>query len=48
MNRGNLHKYLGIKLDYTTVGLVKITMLHYIDEILGAFDKPDPMGGSTK
>ena len=27
VNRGKVHKYLGMTLDYTTVGKVKITML---------------------
>ena len=35
-------------LDYYTVGLVKTTMLEYIDEILNTYDKLDPMGGGTK
>ena len=46
--RGKLHKYLGMKLDYFTVGQVNITMLDYIYEILDTFDKADPTGGSTK
>ena len=43
-----VHKYLGMILDYTTVGQVKITILEYIDEIIDAFDKAYPTGGSTK
>ena len=42
------HKYLGMTLDYSTVGQVNITMLDYIDEILDAFDKEYPAGGGTK
>ena len=30
-NRRKVHKYLGMKLDYSTVGQFKITMLDYID-----------------
>ena len=43
-----VHKYLGMTLDYTTVGQVKITILEYINEILDSFDKAYPMGGGTK
>ena len=46
--RRKVHKYLGMKLDYSTDGQVKITMLEYIDEILDAFGKADPTGGGTK
>ena len=42
------HKYLGMILDYTTVGQVKITILEYIDEIIDAFGKAYPTGGCTK
>ena len=41
VNRGKFHKYLGMTLDYCTVGQVKITMLDYIDKILNTFDKAD-------
>jgi hypothetical protein len=37
--RGNIHKYIGMKLDYSIPGQVKITMLNYVNEILAAFDK---------
>ena len=43
-----VHKYLGMTLDCTTVGQLKITILEYIDEILDSFDKAYPMGGGTK
>ena len=42
MNRGKVHKYLGITLDYFTVGQLKIAMLDYFDEILDTFDESDP------
>jgi hypothetical protein len=48
VSRGKVHKYLGMTLDYTVCGQVKITMIDYIDEILTAFDKADPKGGGTK
>jgi hypothetical protein len=39
VSRGKIHKYLGMTLDYSVPGQVKITMLDYVDEILAAFDK---------
>jgi Zn-finger protein len=48
VSRGKVHKYLGMTLDYTVRGQVKITMINYVDEILTAFDKADPKGGGTK
>ena len=42
VNRVKFHKYLGMALDYTTVGQVNITILNYIDEIMYAFDQVDP------
>jgi hypothetical protein len=47
MSRGKIHKYLGMTLDYTVCGQVKITMFDYVDEILTAFDKAEPRGGGT-
>ena len=44
---GKVHKYIGMKLDYSTVGQLKITMLDYIDEILDIFDKSNPTGGNN-
>ena len=48
VSRGVVHKYLGMKLDYSTRGQVKITMIPYIDEILNAFDKADPNAKGIK
>jgi hypothetical protein len=48
VSRGKVHKYLGMMLDYTVRGQVKITMIDYVDEILTAFDKADPKGRGTK
>jgi hypothetical protein len=39
VSRGKIHKYLGMTLDYTVCGQVKITMFNYVDEIITAFDK---------
>jgi hypothetical protein len=48
VNRGKIHKYLGMTLDYTVRGQIKITMFDYADDILTAFDKEEPKGGGTK
>jgi len=42
VSHGKTHKYLGMTLDYTTSGQVKVTMFDYIEEILAAFDAVDP------
>jgi hypothetical protein len=39
VSRGKIHKYLGMTLDCTVHGQVKITMFDYVDEIITAFDK---------
>jgi hypothetical protein len=48
VSRGKIHKYLGMTLDYTARGQVKITMFDDVDEILTDFDKAEPKGGGTK
>jgi hypothetical protein len=48
VSRGNIHKYLGMTLDYSVPRQVKITMLEYVNEILAAFYKAEPKGGGTK
>jgi hypothetical protein len=48
LSRGKIHKYLGMTLDYTVRGQVKITMFDYVDEIITDFDKAEPKGGGTK
>jgi hypothetical protein len=39
---------LGMTLDYTVRGKVKISMFDYVDEIIAAFDNTEPKGGGTK
>ncbi len=34
--RGKVHKYLGMMLDFATSKIVKVTMLEYVDEIVGS------------
>jgi hypothetical protein len=48
VSRGKIHTYLGMTLDYTVRGHVKISMFEYVDEILPAIDKVDPRSGGTK
>jgi hypothetical protein len=48
VSRSKIHKYLGMTLDYTVRGQVKITMFDYVVKILTAFDKAEPKGGGTK
>jgi len=44
--RGKVLKYLGMTLDYTTKGKVKISMYHYIDKLLT--ELPSDMNRSVK
>jgi hypothetical protein len=48
VSRGKIHKYIGMTLDYTVRGKVKITMSDYVYEILTAFDKAEPKSGGTQ
>ena len=36
--RGKFHKYLGMKLDFTTAGVVIVTMIEYVNDIIKAWD----------
>jgi len=42
VNRGKVHKYLGMNLDFSTKHQVKITMVEYVKEIIAAWDKVAP------
>jgi hypothetical protein len=48
VSRGKIHKYLGMTIDYTVPGQVKITMLDYVEEILTAFEEAEPKASGTK
>jgi hypothetical protein len=37
--RGRVHVYVGMTLDFTVDRVVKVTMIPYVDEIIGAWDK---------
>ena len=42
LKRGKIQEYLGMQLDFTVAGQVKITMFDYIQEMLEDFHKFDP------
>ena len=42
INCGKIHKYLGMTLDFSISGEVKITMTPYIREVIEDFNKYDP------
>ena len=42
LNRGMIHEYLGMTLDYSTRGELKITMYNYIRDIVTDFKQYDP------
>jgi hypothetical protein len=48
ISRGKVHTYLGMTLDCTLPGKVKISMCEYIEEIILAFDKADPNDSGNK
>jgi hypothetical protein len=48
VSRGKVHTYLGMTLDFTLQGRVKITMFHYFEKIIVTFEKADPQAKGTK
>ena len=36
--RGKVHKYLGMKLDFTTAGVVIVTMIDYVNDVIKAWE----------
>ena len=42
LKRGKIHEYLGMQLDFSVVGKVKITMFDYIQVMLEDFHKFGP------
>ena len=48
VSRGKVHTYLGMVLDYTVRGQVKLNMFDFLKEIMTAFDKADPAATGTK
>ena len=43
--RGKIHDYLGMTLDFTEDGIVKIDMRDYVEKVLGKM--PDKMDGTA-
>ena len=41
LHRGQVHEYLGMTLDYSIAGEVKVTMISYVHEIIHQFDSHD-------
>lgn len=39
VSQGKVHKYLGMTINFTTKGQVKISMIDYVTEIIAAWDK---------
>ena len=48
VSRGKNHKYLGIDLDFTSKGEVKVKMADYTKECIKIFDKVAPLELGTK
>ena len=48
VSRGKKHKYLGMDLDFTTKGEVKVTMANYTKECIKIFNKAAPLELGTK
>jgi hypothetical protein len=44
-NRGKKHDYLGMTLDYSEAGVVKIDMTDYFQKVLG--ERPEDMDGTA-
>ena len=37
--RGRVHKYVGMRLDFTTAGVVIVTMIEYIDDVIKEWEE---------
>ena len=48
LNRGMIHEYLGMTLDYSNRGEVKITMYNYIRDIITDFKQYDPSNKNSR
>ena len=49
VHRGKVHDYLGMRLDFSVEGQVKVSMFDYVDKILSDWEKraPDDQGKKT-
>jgi hypothetical protein len=48
VSRGEIHTYLGMKLDFTIAGQVAVTMFDHLDNTLSVFEEGELNGGGTK
>ena len=48
VHQGKVHNYLGMPLDYTESGTVKVRMINCTYETIASFDKVDPRGRGIK
>jgi hypothetical protein len=48
VTRGKIHKHLGMTLDFSVRGQVKISMCECTEETVTAFEKAEPNGAGTK
>ena len=48
VSRGKVHDYLGMTLDFSTPGEVKVTMLDYIKDMINEFNQHDSTGKISK
>ena len=37
--RGRVHKYVGMRLDFTTAGVVIVTMIEYINDVIKEWEE---------
>lgn len=44
VRRGKIHEYLGMTLDFSVPGEVKIDMVNYVKQIVSAYEVHDPSG----
>ena len=48
ISRGKIHEYLGMTLDFSSPGELKVTMIPYVKEIVEQFSQHDPGESTTK
>ena len=39
VHRGKIHKYLGMTIDFNTKGIVEVSMVEYVNDIIAVWDK---------
>ena len=48
LSRNKIHDYLGMTLDDTVCGQLRINMISYIEDIIAAFERVETKGDGTK